>query len=209
MSIVVRVMAVALVLSACTNTPESTPTSIPEPAEGWYAVRYDADSIWGEACVVTIGEGDYTRGLYVHEPGAYPFVQHFRGEIWVGVRGGGLAPMPIGDVQLNIDGEHEWLIRAEQTPAFFWPGAEVSTPVDHNKPRVEQAMEPATALIPVTATHAEPAQQILARMVSGDSMQVVHFGQNGVAALPTRFTLDESLYVALQQCEVPFKVAEE
>lgn len=201
----IRGCVLALMLSGCASVDHS-PT---QTAEGWYAVRYAADSLWGEVCVATIGEGEYTRGTFVQDPGFYPFVERFGGDVWVGVRGGGLAPMPVGDVQLRIDGTHTWRIPAADTPAFFWPGADASDAAPEGKPAIERAMEPAKTLIPVTATRGDEARQMLAHMMRGDSVTIMHYGQNGVGSATQSFALDESLLVALDQCGIPFEIEEE
>ena len=84
------VLIVILMLQGCASHSTTSKQTLDE---AWTALRYDADSHWGQACVATIAYGEYRKGLYVQNPGFYPFVQSKAGQVWIGVRGGGLAPM--------------------------------------------------------------------------------------------------------------------
>lgn len=172
--------------------------------------------------MVTIGEGNTTSLLWTKSKHFYPFVGLRGDEILFGIRSGGQYKLPVGAVQVRIDGNKTWDISPEETPVYLIPGqatihmpaTEIDTSTDAGKRMAESiaasqaimkgAQESsreyiAKTLSPFTAATGDKAKTIIREMLAGRKMIYRSVGYNQAASSEGEVLIDDSFIKAVSQ----------
>ncbi len=149
-------------------------------------------------------------GVYLYN---YLFVETIDGDLRVGVRSGGRVKIPVGDVQIRIDGRKAWTISTSETPLDYLPKAtreDVTRRVkamggdaDRAKATYDAMMATMVkSMSPYTASTGEKARAILEEMKRGREVIYRTIGANRAGSTTGRAPLDGSFHKALARCGI-------
>lgn len=157
--------------------------------------------------MVTVGDLLSDKFVYTRSLRYYPFVGVRDGEIYVGIRSGGPYRVPVGTVQIRVDGNKSWTISTEETPVHLAPDIPASSvPVALNgdvenliQKTHNQAMSNAAKMMsPYTATTGDKAKSIIREMVRGKIVKYRTVGFNQAASTTGEVKIDNSFLSSLR-----------
>lgn len=191
--------------------PERAPLKHP-----WSAIDSTDKFADVQSFMVTIGSYGSTESiLYTTSLSLYPFIEKRGEEMTVGIRSGGSSKVPVGTVQLRIDGNKTWTIEPSETPLYFAPanlmGGISSTPTTprSGNPQqdayIKQLQENAKNMqqnaiknmSPFTAATGEKAKSIIKEMMTGQTIIYRKVGVNQAASSEGSANLDQSFKDAM------------
>lgn len=200
-------LLMALLLSGCVTQPKIE----------WISSKSTDRFTDKSECIVTVGSYYRSSGVYTVSGHIYPFIKKVDSELWVGVRSGGRYPLPVGAVQLRIDDNDAWIIETSETPSEGLRGVvnysdfiNLDLYPEEQQKIIKGAYEASSdatkkIMAPYTVATGEKAKKILKELVGGEVILYRALGGYGVpAAEPGRYLLDDSLVLALNQCDIEF-----
>ncbi|MEH9340647.1 hypothetical protein ACTVQJ_27145 [Klebsiella pneumoniae] len=138
-------------------------------------------------------------------------------QLRVGVRSGGRALIPVGDVQLRIDSNPAWNITTAETPIDSSAATNYQLPSYTNLTSEQQALITETqksamasitkTMSPYTATTGDKAQKIIQQLISGNKLIYRTVGLNQTGSTTGEYDLasmKESLIAGLNQCGIKY-----
>lgn len=200
-----------LALSGCASTMQ--------PQESWVST-IKADEFTDEiTCSVTAGTFQSSGLSFTQQSHYYPVIRTVDGELRVGVVSGGRYPLPVGNVQLRVDGNETWTIEASETPvggensmadvAFSdsMTNAYTANMTEEQKAQYIAVMEAtkkntAGIMSPETLTTGDKAKAILEQIRSGKELKVRVLGFGMQKSTTGRHPIDASFEKALNECGI-------
>lgn len=191
-------VVIAIALSACITIPEGGPL--------WKPIVTTDEFSDQTTKMVTVGEYRTSNVIWTRSLKYYPFVGVQNGEIYVGIRSGGVYRVPTGTVQIRVDNHPAWTITPEETPLSLAPA--IPTVAVPNMPSEARAalenaqQQSATNVMkimsPYTAATGDKARNILRQMVSGRTIKYRTIGINQAASTTGEVEIDTSFIKALR-----------
>ena len=173
------------------------------PKVGWVSLSSVDEFTDQKSCRVTVGS------IYTQVGNFYPLIENVNGELRVGLQSGGRIKIPVGNIQLRIDGNKHWDITTSETPLDLAPKSTVDVSIythdlpDEQRILVESSIkDSAKILSPYTMTIGDKAKKIVKEMLNGKKIiyRTVAINQGG--STTGEFVLDDSLKIALNQCGI-------
>lgn len=190
-----------VLLSACAST-------------NWSARNYQDEFTDQKTCRVVYGT-DFGKGMVKGLGGIhyYPFIENGPDGVVFGVHND--YEVPVGDVQIRIDGNNFISISQSETPLRFSSSYhEIDMSYMKGIEGVDaEAMEKSMAATmenvqkmssPYTATAGEKAEKIVDQLQVGKvlKMRIIGFGVNSVATTTGEYALGEDIKQALANCGI-------
>lgn len=173
--------------------------------ERWHALsnvdRFTDDSIK----MVTIGDFKTTGWLMTSSLQYYPFVGLRDSQLIFGIRSGGSIRVPVGGVQVRIDGNKVWDINPYETPVYLSPSQasmpNMSIPNGPDMAQMQKGVIESMAknMSPFTATTGDKAKAIIKEMFAGKRMIYRSVGFNQPGSTEGECLIDESFFKAMSQ----------
>ncbi|BFF87599.1 hypothetical protein KP190043_p610 (plasmid) [Klebsiella pneumoniae subsp. pneumoniae] len=199
---------ITLALSGC---------SIQSPKPSWITSSQKDQFTDKTSCTIQLAKY-YTRtSAYTQTGEYYPFISMVDNQLRVGVRSGGRALIPVGDVQLRIDSNPAWNITTAETPIDSSAATNYQLPSYTNLTSEQQALIAETqksamasitkTMSPYTATTGDKAQKIIQQLISGNKLIYRTVGLNQTGSTTGEYDLasmKESLIAGLNQCGIKY-----
>ena len=179
------------------------------PKVGWVSLSSVDEFTDQKSCRVTVGSIYTANSIYTQVGNFYPLIEKVNGELRVGLQSGGKIKIPVGNIQLRIDGNKHWDITTSETPLDLAPKSTVDMSIyTHNLPDEQRILvessikDSAKILSPYTMTIGDKAKKIVKEMLNGKKIiyRTVAINQGG--STTGEFVLDDSLKIALNQCGI-------
>jgi type IV pilus biogenesis protein CpaD/CtpE len=190
-----------LLLTACAST-------------NWSTRNYQDEFTDQKTCRVVYGT-DFGKGIVKGMGGIhyYPFIENGPDGVVFGIHND--YEVPVGDVQIRVDGNSFIAISPSETPLRFSSSAyQIDTSymkdiegIDSEAMQnsMKASMENVQKMSsPYTATAGEKAEEIISQLRVGKmmKMRIIGFGVNSVASTTGEYTLGEDLRQALAACGI-------
>ncbi|MEF1207434.1 hypothetical protein, partial [Photobacterium damselae] len=127
----------------------------------------------------------------------------------VGLQSGGKIKIPVGNIQLRIDGNKHWNITTSETPLDLAPKSTADISIyTHNLPDEQRILvessikDSAKILSPYTMARGDKAKKIIKEMLNGKKIIYRTIAINQGGSTTGEFVLDHSLKIALDQCGI-------
>ena len=197
----VLLSVLVLFLSACAST-------------NWSAKNYQDEFTDEKTCRVVYGT-DFGKGIVKGMGGIhyYPFIENGPDGVVFGIHND--YDVPVGDVQIRVDGNSFIAISQSETPLRFSPSAyEIDTSYMKDIEGIDaEAMQNSMNAnmenvqkmsSPYTATTGEKAEKIISQLRVGKimKMRIIGFGVNSVASTTGEYKLGEEFGQALAGCDL-------
>lgn len=208
-----------LTLAAIASLTISGCASTSTPQESWVST-IKVDEFTDEVtCTVVAGTQQSNGFSYSQQNRYYPVIKSLNGELLVGVTSGGTVPLPVGNVQLRVDGNDTWTIEASETPvdgknsladvAYSDSMTEAYTTNMSAEQKAQylavlEATKKNTAGImsPETLATGDKAKAILEQIKTGTELKVRVLGFGMQPSTTGRHVIDQSLIQALKECGI-------
>lgn len=166
------------------------------------------------SCKVVYGS-DFSKDLVRSSGGIhyYPFIEKVKDEVIFGIHND--YNIPVGDVQIRIDGNEAILISYTETPVYY---TATSQAIDLSylkgieginqeamKASIDASMKNVSKMSsPFTATSGEKANKIIDQLKAGNKlkMRIIGFGTNSVASTTGEYELGEIFKISLAGCGI-------
>lgn len=182
----------------------------------WIAIQETDEFTDIKKCTVTVGSAQlgFSPFLITYSGHFYPFIRTVKNDITVGVRSGGKIRLPVGEVQLRIDGNKAWRITTAETPLEFAPRIQLGSTKEFVKSLPPESQKllagmneanqnvVSRMLSPYTSATGDKANNILREMLGGRKLIYRKVGPNRAGSSTGEYPLDDSLRLALQECGI-------